>query len=76
MSLLVITTSDMWIFVSYFVHVANRHTYYTCGFLDAHVNRSIIWFVLQAMQDYCSCSVRYFLNLLIIYDDLFNISDV
>ena len=47
--LLVITTSDMWIFVSYFVHVANRHTYYTCSFLDTHVNRSIIWFVLQAM---------------------------
>ena len=53
-----------------------RYTYYSCSFFNAHVNRSITWFVLQTMQDYCGSSVRYFLNLLIIDDNFFHISNI
>ena len=73
MSLLVVASSDIWIFVPYFIHMAYRYTYYSCSFFNTHVNRSITWFVLQTMQDYCGSSVRYFLNLFVVENNFFHI---
>ena len=73
MSLLVITTSDVRVFIPYLIHVAHRDTNYTCSFLDAHVYRISTWFTLQIVQDYCGCFVRNLLNLFIIDDIFFHI---